>query len=150
MINHKKYILGYNLAVEEALSSTARRHVGSVLLSSNGDIIASGHNSDTKKHKIMTQFPPKDNEVVYDKYVDNTKWNPKKVFLHSEASCILKALKQNVDLTNCVLIVVRTLISGKISMAKPCGNCMSIIKHYNIKEVIYSDWNGEMVREEVK
>lgn len=147
MITHKKFIIGYNLAVEESLKSTAKRHVGSVLLDKNGEIIATGHNSDTKVHKIMTQFPPKKEDIVYDKYIDNMKWNPRKIYLHSEASCILKAIKTKKDLKNCVLIVVRTLCNGKVSMAKPCGNCMSIINHYKISEIIYSDWNGEMIRE---
>lgn len=146
MINHKKFIEGYNQAVEESLKSKAKRRVGSVLLDQNGNIISKGRNSDTRRHSIMTRFPPADeNLIVFDKFEDNTSWNPKKVFLHSEACCISKVT--NLNLEGCTLIVVRTLKNGKISMAKPCGNCMSIINHYRIKEIIYSDWNGEMVRE---
>ena len=147
MISHKDFINGFNIAIEESDSSLAKRKVGSVILDKNGKVISKGHDSDTKKHSIMTKFPPKKDKIVDDKYIDNTSWNPNKVFLHSECDAIRKVVRK--DLSECVLIVVRKTKTGKITMAKPCGNCMSVIKHYKIKEIVYSDWNGEMIREKI-
>lgn len=145
MISHKDYINGYNIAIKEAEKSIAKRKVGSVVLNKNGKVLSQGHNSDTKKHSIMTKFPPRHSRIVIDKYNDNISWNPNKVFLHSECDAIRKIT--NLDLSECIIIVIRKTKNGKITMARPCGNCMSVIKHYKLKEIVYSDWNGEMIRE---
>lgn len=43
------------------------------------------------------------------------------------------------------LLVVRFLKDGTLSMAKPCKYCQEFIIESGIKQVTYSDWDGEMI-----
>lgn len=46
-----------------------------------------------------------------------------------------------------VLYVTRVLRrDGTLSMARPCSTCQAWIKSRKIKEVWYTDWNGEWAR----
>ena len=37
-----------------------------------------------------------------------------------------------------------------MSMSKPCMNCIKIIKLFNMRNIYYSDLNGEIICEKVK
>ena len=43
-----------------------------------------------------------------------------------------------------IIYVFRFLKDGTITMAKPCVFCQGFILKYGIKEVYYSDWNGNL------
>jgi deoxycytidylate deaminase len=44
------------------------------------------------------------------------------------------------------IIVYRFSSKGVLTMAKPCHHCERFIIEAGIKNVIYSDWNGEMIK----
>lgn len=59
--------------------------------------------------------------------------------VHAEALSLHRAKKQGDT-----LIVVRVLQNGNLSMAFPCRKCYNLIKKSNIKNLYFSDWNGEI------
>ena len=67
---------------------------------------------------------------------------------HAEISCITKINDWN-KLKNSSILVIRVRRSGILSMAFPCANCMETIKYVGIKEVYYSNRNGEIIREKI-
>ena len=36
--------------------------------------------------------------------------------------------------------------NGKLNMSKPCQGCQSLLEQFNIKEVWYSDFKGQIVK----
>lgn len=60
--------------------------------------------------------------------------------LHAEAAAILKMLKSHRqhDLAGADLYVSRICPSGRVGLAKPCSNCMALIRSVGIKEVHYT------------
>ncbi len=55
--------------------------------------------------------------------------------LHSEGRAIMRAINQGFDLRGASIIVYRK----NHLMAKPCDDCMALIKKYGITTVIYSN-----------
>ena len=75
-------------------------------------------------------------------------------FLHAETSAIKQFLNlyDSSILAECTLYVIRRKLSGPggISIygnARPCNGCMSAIRHYNIRSVIYSTDAGSFTKE---
>jgi tRNA(Arg) A34 adenosine deaminase TadA len=65
-------------------------------------------------------------------------------YLHAEAHSIFSA-----GLDNCrghSLLVVRVEANGRLTMAKPCECCTELIKHVGIRNVFYTDWSGNIIR----
>lgn len=44
------------------------------------------------------------------------------------------------------LIVLRFTKAGELTMAKPCPHCQEQIEKLDLKKVVYSNWDGELVR----
>jgi len=71
---------------------------------------------------------------------------------HAEMNCI-----NNFEVTQkhkqYTLLVIRLLADDSISSAKPCKNCIQLLRkkraYLKIKKVIYSDWNGELIEERI-
>lgn len=64
------------------------------------------------------------------------------VGIHAELDCILKIDKE--DLNEYKMLVLRIDKKNKIAMSKPCSGCQSLLNQFNIKEVWYSDRNGQI------
>lgn len=67
--------------------------------------------------------------------------------LHAEMSCILKAHR---DVRGTKIYIARLKLSaGVLGMAFPCDLCMSMIKEAGIKEVFYTDDNGNWASQKI-
>lgn len=65
---------------------------------------------------------------------------------HAEVDAIFKSQRENLeDFELLVLRIARN--TGKLTMSKPCVGCRSIIKQFGIKKKYYSDYEGNIVRE---
>jgi deoxycytidylate deaminase len=74
------------------------------------------------------------------------------IHLHAEIAAIKNAARQMDDLSRCTLIVVR--VKRKFSeqnknifqktIAKPCSGCYKCIVEFGIKNVFYTNLNGEV------
>lgn len=63
-------------------------------------------------------------------------------YIHSELSAIKNFPHPNSHLDGLTLINVRIDKRGKINMAKPCKNCMNLIRFFGIRQVIYTGVNN--------
>lgn len=100
--------------------------VGAVIFKNNR-IISYGYNA--KRH--CGKIHPK-----YRNYWDS---------LHAEQDAILNVKDWN-KLSGASILVIRVTRQGNLSMAKPCDMCMSIINHVGLKEVYYSNHEGEILK----
>jgi deoxycytidylate deaminase len=66
------------------------------------------------------------------------------VGIHAELDCLLKMDKE--DLSDYNMLVIRVDNNGKLNMSKPCQGCQSLLEQFNIKEVWYSDFKGQIVK----
>ena len=78
--------------------------------------------------------------------------------IHAEHDAInkLKPLKRKKHLQNINMLVIRLTKSNKLQSSKPCANCIETIKTlpekkgYRIKNIYYSDENGEIVKSSLR
>ena len=75
----------------------------------------------------------------YKKYVET---------LHAEHHAIMK-VKDKELLTGASILIIRITHGGRLSMARPCENCMASIIHFNFKNIYYSNENGEIIMEKI-
>lgn len=59
---------------------------------------------------------------------------------HAEFNSILNARKEN--FTGCEIYVYRELKDGTPASAKPCNNCLKMLKSLNFSKIHYSDYGG--------
>lgn len=126
----------FNIAREVSfLGDYKKARIGAVVVEGNR-IISTGHNS----NKTSTiQFK-------YNAYRGITNSPPK---LHAEIAALAPLInKKNIEWSKVAIYVYRELRDGTISCARPCQACMKLIKDLGIKNVYYSDWNGDFIREE--
>lgn len=64
-------------------------------------------------------------------------------YLHAEANTILKKGLDNCSGYDIVVVRVRR-DNGNVTMAKPCKCCESLINHVGIKNIYYTNWNGDI------
>ena len=78
--------------------------------------------------------------------------------VHAEHDAInrLKPLQRNKHLQNINILVIRLSKNNKIQNSKPCTNCIKNMKllpekkGYKIRNIYYSDDNGEIVKSSLK
>ena len=64
--------------------------------------------------------------------------------IHSELNVCLKSGKD--DLSGHEIIIIRVDRNNKLAMSKPCVGCASVLKQFGIKDVWYSNKDGEIVK----
>lgn len=101
-----------NLAKVQSEKSEATFKLGCIIVK-NGKIISRGHNI----YKFHREYGS-----GYHK------------FLHAEGKAIQEAFKRVDSIRGCVAYVYR---KGK-NMAKPCHDCMGLLKEYGVKRVVYT------------
>ena len=70
--------------------------------------------------------------------------------IHAETDAIKKALSQNISLKGTCIYVSRITMKGDMALAKPCSDCILVIKLVGIKKVYYtsdSGWKVEKSRD---
>lgn len=69
--------------------------------------------------------------------------------LHAEAAAILKVLneRRQHDLVGSHLYVSRWTTGGRIGMARPCAECMGLIRSVGIRTVHYTNDDGRTTTE---
>jgi cytidine deaminase len=78
--------------------------------------------------------------------------------IHAEHDAInrLKPLKRNKRLQSINILVIRLSKSNRIQQSKPCANCIQTMKTlpekkgYKIRNIYYSDNNGEIVKSNIR
>lgn len=72
--------------------------------------------------------------------------------LHAEQDALSKLLNNPDVIKGASILVIRinNNAAGKISMAKPCEFCQKMIEDYGIRNVYYSDYNGEIKKMRIK
>jgi deoxycytidylate deaminase len=114
--------------LEEAEKSTYKVHIGATIFK-NSRIISSGHNS-------IRSF-----SAIHPRHKDYPNG------LHAEISAIIKCRKDWSTLTGCSILVLKVSKTlGLLSMAKPCEYCYKSLKHVGIKNIYYSNSEGEIVK----
>jgi deoxycytidylate deaminase len=66
------------------------------------------------------------------------------VGIHAELDCLLKTDKE--DLSDFKMLVLRIDRNKKLNISKPCRGCQSVISQFNVKEVWYSDKDGNIIQ----
>lgn len=66
------------------------------------------------------------------------------VGIHAELDCVLKIDKEDLSAYN--MLVLRIDRNGKLNMSKPCSGCQSLLGQFNIKNIWYSNSDGEIVK----
>jgi deoxycytidylate deaminase len=67
---------------------------------------------------------------------------------HAEMDVIHKALKLNeLDLSNCIIAVVRFGKDGTLKNSRPCNHCLNSMVKYRIKKIMYSTDDGIIISE---
>jgi deoxycytidylate deaminase len=112
-----------HIAVKEAFKSTFKQRIGAVV-EKNGRILSTAHNS-----------------VRYKRGRFLKKW---KNSLHAEQAALL-ALSPR-DRKRSSLHVARVLKNGELANACPCPVCREMIITCGVKEVFYTNENGDVVR----
>jgi deoxycytidylate deaminase len=128
----------FNVAREVSrLSDYQKVHIGAVVVEGNR-IISTGFNSNKTS---TTQYK-------YNRYrFDGAEQHPAKT--HAEIAALAPLInRRDIDWAHTSIYVYREQKDGKITCARPCKACSKLIKDLGIKNVFYSDWDGNFVREE--
>ena len=127
----------FNIAREVSLLSDFKRaKVGAVVVEKNR-VISTGHNSN-KTSTVQGKYNLK-------RGIDSA--YPARV--HAEVAALTPLLnRKDVDWAHTSIYVYREWKDGTISCAKPCEACSALIRALGIRNVFYTDWDGNFVREE--
>lgn len=113
-----------------ALTSDHHSHkMGAVLFEGKGNILS-----------VSCNF-------LYKTHPEYSRLNPLKT-LHAEAAAILK-IRHKTDLNGKSLLILRENKAGNMCNAKPCVDCLKLIRLYGIKKIYYSNEQGVIQREDV-
>ena len=126
----------FNVAREISfLSDFKRARIGAVVVEKNR-IISTGHNSNKTspvqgkynlKRGIDLSYPPR---------------------VHAEIAALTPLInKKDVNWNHVSLYIYREQKDGKLTCAKPCKACQTLINSLGIKTIFYSDWDGNFVKE---
>lgn len=114
------------------LSDYNKFQLGCVIVNKHR-IVSSGHNSNTKCHKIQAVLDMERHGVFC----------PGKV--HAETDALVGV--RDMDLSKASIFIYRELKDGTRAMARPCPSCQKLIRQAGIKHVYYTG-NDSLVYEE--
>lgn len=120
-----------NKAIEVAKSSSYYPYKIGCVIFNKKRIISSGFNA-VRSFSLIND--------KYKKYIESC---------HAEQAAIMRVRNKR-KLWNASMIVIRiNHYSEMISMAKPCENCMKSIRFFHIRDLYYSDSNGQIILEKL-
>lgn len=67
--------------------------------------------------------------------------------LHAELAAILNCKS---DISGASILVIREDKNGELKNARPCEWCTETLKHFDVKDVYYTNDEGEIVKERVR
>jgi len=117
-----------NFAIEEAQKSIVGFRHGCVAVAS-GKIIARGCNSDRT--------------ISRDGLIGNM------CSCHAEVDVLRKCLKRGLS-KKITLYIVRITFDNKITSSMPCVDCYKRMDKFSIRTIIYSDYNGRLIKTSMK
>ena len=121
--------IGCGVAIAAAKLSDHQFKLGAAITKGKR-VISIGANQSKKTHPI---------------FIQRNKYNTYCIKIHAEVACILKARQ---DIRGCKIFVARVNNHG-LSMAMPCILCRGFIKESGIREIIYTDLQGNWMVEKL-
>jgi len=112
-------------AMDEAKKSNNRFRMGAIIFDKK-NVISVGHNCSFRSIK---HFYPN--------------FQKRKYSIHAEVDAIIKA---RTDVKGYSLLVVRLNAKNELTLSKPCEHCMMYIEYVGVKNVFYSNKEGEIER----
>lgn len=120
----KKYLI--NLAIEKAKKSQHKIQIGAVIF--NKKITISCGYNDIRSNSIPKKYKVWQNSV------------------HAEQDAVFNC-KNWSKLKNCSILIVKVSKTlNLLSNAKPCDMCLGLLQYVGIKNIYYSDYNGNIVK----
>lgn len=70
-----------------------------------------------------------------------SKWcSPPSVSIHAEMNCLRTCSKKRIK--GCELYIYREHKNGRLALAKPCEDCLNVIRQKGIKRIYYTTESG--------
>lgn len=137
MTNRQKRF--FNIAREVSLLSDFKKaKIGAVVVEGNR-VISTGHNAD----KTSTL------QFKYNMYREDEGVKSGLPKVHAEIAALAPLInRKDIDWAHTSIYVYREQKDGQPTCARPCKACMRLINELGIRNIYYSDWNGEYVKEE--
>jgi deoxycytidylate deaminase len=63
---------------------------------------------------------------------------------HAELRAITKAGRIRPNFLAGTILYVARISEGRLSMALPCQNCLSLISFVGVEKIVYTDWDGRI------
>lgn len=118
MTNITRKIVEQSRLLAPVLCEGRCRHL--TFICKRNKIIAIGQNSYSKSHPLSNKF----------NHLNNCR--------HSEVSAIVNFPYSIGDINRFDIYNVRVNKKGELRLSRPCGNCQSLLNHFNIREIYYS------------
>ena len=134
IIKKLKHQISKNLE-ENSKISNAPYALGACCMDKRYNVISFGYNSYTKTHPTQKEIATRYKASYYHKE-----------FLHAEISSLIKC-KGKVPYS---ILVIRQLKNGTMGNAKPCPICRLAIKEAGVKEIWFSNQDGNIEFIEIK
>ena len=117
----------FRLAKKEAVKSPHEQHKLGAVVVKSGNVLSTGFNSLRPSGLLKT----------------NT--------LHAEAAAILKVLKEGrlASLSGAEIYVSRFTRGGRVGLARPCVQCLELIRSCGIRRMHYTTDEGTTVTEKI-
>lgn len=129
----------FNIAKEVSyLSDFKGPHIGAVVVEGNR-ILSTGHNS-TKTRPLQHRY---NRYRKFHEYEDSV---PKQ---HAEVDAISPLIGKELDWNRISIFCYRELKDGERACSRPCEGCIKLIKDLGIKQIYYTDENGNYCKEKV-
>lgn len=129
----------FEKAQKESESGAYKNFKIGAVVTYNGSVIGIGHNS-CKTSPVQEE---------YNKY-RNFEQSPKNnSYIHAEIDALAPLRKKDIDWKKVSVYTCRTLKGGKLACARPCPACMAFIKSLGIKNIYFTDEDGDYVKETI-
>jgi deoxycytidylate deaminase len=130
-MSYDKHIRYLKLAEAVSKFSDFKPYKIGCILICKKQILSVGHNTN-KSHPIQKEY-----NSFRELYGENINHKA-----HAEINCIVKVIKLDVDLSNCILYIFRQHKDKTWAMARPCPGCMRFIQDQGIKTIIFTNNNN--------
>lgn len=108
---------------EEASTVHGKYRLAAAVYDGKYNIISIGTNSYVKTHPLQARYGA-----------------PHRLFIHAEIQAIVRSNGKEKR----GIAVVRTTNDGRLAIAKPCDACLAAILEAGLKEIVYSDYDGNV------